>query len=699
MSDGDSVVAVVLTALDVEYEAVCAHLRDLRKRRHSAGTIFEVGALPGSQVQVAVAITGEGNTVASVLAERALATFKPAVLLFVGIAGALHDDLRLGDVVVATHVYAYHGGRAETDGFHARPRSWEAPHHLEQLARHVARSVRRVGPLDDGAADQSPSVCFRPVAAGEVVLNSRTSPLAKQINRHYNDAAAIEMESAGAAHAAHLNRATAMVIRGISDLADGTKYETDRSDWRKVASANAAAFAAALIRELPVDAPPSTPGPRQAGQMELPVLESVTSAIPSSLVQQSDVIDERIPAERIVDRPRDLTGAALDSGPFSADPGAAAGRSSRFAIGAFARRKVAIALVASALALAITAVISLVLLGNRVAPRSRPPADPPSATYPDAAGPAAMTVLTGHQKAVNGAAFSPDGAILATASRDGTTILWNITRPEQPRRVGLLPGHTGYVYGVAFHPDGRTLATTGADRTLRLWDVTDPAEVPPPRVLRGHSGTVYGVAFHPDGQTLATSSADRTVMLWNTDAPNGYGPVAESDGGHADAVYAIDFSRKGGLLATTSRDQTAILWRINGTAAPRRAATLAGHTDFIDGAGFNPDGKLLVTASRDRTAILWDVSDSGSPRRVATLKGHTGAVVDAKFSPSGRTVATVSADRTIRLWNVGEPARPAYVATLRGHTDEIHACAFSPNGELLATTSADRTVRLWRVAD
>ncbi|MDQ7909728.1 penicillin-binding transpeptidase domain-containing protein [Phytohabitans sp. ZYX-F-186] len=258
MSESEDVVAVVLTALDEEYDAVRAHLIDLREQRHSMGTIFEVGVLPGRQVRVALALTGQGNTVAAALAERALAMFKPKALLFVGIAGALRDGLRLGDVVVATRVYAYHGGRWEPEGFRARPRVFEAPHELEQIARSVARTFRREGwgrTLDAGA----PRILFAPIAAGEVVLNSRTSPLREQINRHYNDAAAIEMESAGAAHAAHLNQALAMVVRGISDLADGDKDWADVTAWRNIACENAAQVAMALIGALP-EAPPARPG-------------------------------------------------------------------------------------------------------------------------------------------------------------------------------------------------------------------------------------------------------------------------------------------------------------------------------------------------------------------------------------------------------------------------------------------------------
>jgi len=70
-------------------------------------------------------------------------------------------------------------------------------------------------------------------------------------------------------------------------------------------------------------------------------------------------------------------------------------------------------------------------------------------------------------------AFAPDGHTLATAGFDGTAILWDVTDPAAPRRLGgPLTGHTDSVSAVAFAPDGHTLATAGFDGTAILWDVT-----------------------------------------------------------------------------------------------------------------------------------------------------------------------------------------------------------------------------------
>lgn len=236
---------VILTALNLEYEAVRKKMRDVRVRWAPAGTRFEVGRL-GERCQVALGLVGKGNHPAAVLAERAINLFTPAAVLFVGVAGALRSSIKLGDVVVASQVYAYHGGTSEDDGLKARPRAWEISHVAGQVVLHVARSGEWARDLAD-----TPKVHFGPIAAGEIVQDSAISEQARWVREHYNDALAIEMEAAGVAQAGHLNRSLpVVVVRGISDRADGTKTTTDAENWQPRAAAHAAAFAVALVDEL-----------------------------------------------------------------------------------------------------------------------------------------------------------------------------------------------------------------------------------------------------------------------------------------------------------------------------------------------------------------------------------------------------------------------------------------------------------------
>jgi 5'-methylthioadenosine/S-adenosylhomocysteine nucleosidase len=255
---------VILTALGLEYESIREKLTNLQVQSHRAGTRFEVGRLVGHDCQVALAQVGQGNHAAAVLAERAISEFDPAALLFVGVAGALWSSLALGDIVVATHVYAYHGGTSQDGGLMARPRVWEAPHRVQQIAQHVKRTGEwtRFLPL----SLEPPNVIFGPIAAGEIVQDSAISAEARWIREHYNDACAIEMEAAGVAQAAHLNDSLpVVVVRGISDRADGGKVTADGAGWQLRAAANATAFAIALVAELAEELDGSR-GTRRSGE-------------------------------------------------------------------------------------------------------------------------------------------------------------------------------------------------------------------------------------------------------------------------------------------------------------------------------------------------------------------------------------------------------------------------------------------------
>jgi len=264
---------VVLTALGEEYQAVRSHLAEVELNTHPTGTLFEVGWLSGAARRVALAQIGEGNQAAAVLAERSIAWFHPAALLFVGIAGALRDGVELGDVVVGTRIYAFHGGREDSAGFYARPRVWEAPHAELQLAQHLGREGLWASELPAASRSRPPAVHFGSIAAGEVVLDSRDSPVAERLRRNYNDVVAIETESAGAALAGHLNGSVpVLAVRGISDRADGAKSAADRAGWRPRAAAHAAAFAAAFCTRLPEAGPAAlaTPPALLARQIVVP---------------------------------------------------------------------------------------------------------------------------------------------------------------------------------------------------------------------------------------------------------------------------------------------------------------------------------------------------------------------------------------------------------------------------------------------
>lgn len=245
---------VVMTALELEYEAVREYLASPQLHRHDEGTHFEVGQLSGTSTRIALVQCGKGNHPSAVVTERAIQQFSPAAVLFVGVAGALSDKPTIGDIVVATQVYGYHGATSEDDGAKARPRTWETSHKTLQAAQNIKRTNDWTRPPEP---QQQTDVHFGPIAAGEVVQNARRSYEAEWLRQHYHDALAVEMEAAGVAQAGHFNEVPVAIIRGISDHADGNKSTDSDAGRQPRAARNATAFAMRLAQDLTEEQEPS----------------------------------------------------------------------------------------------------------------------------------------------------------------------------------------------------------------------------------------------------------------------------------------------------------------------------------------------------------------------------------------------------------------------------------------------------------
>jgi serine/threonine protein kinase len=77
-----------------------------------------------------------------------------------------------------------------------------------------------------------------------------------------------------------------------------------------------------------------------------------------------------------------------------------------------------------------------------------------------------LVTLEGHREPALCAAFSADGALLASGGADGAVRLW---RASDGKELVCYEGHAGAVRGVTFSTDGRFVYSGGADGTLRRW--------------------------------------------------------------------------------------------------------------------------------------------------------------------------------------------------------------------------------------
>ncbi|MFE9750078.1 TIR domain-containing protein [Saccharothrix saharensis] len=160
--------------------------------------------------------------------------------------------------------------------------------------------------------------------------------------------------------------------------------------------------------------------------------------------------------------------------------------------------------------------------------------------------------------------FSPDGRTLVAGGSlgdepDTGLVLRDVGDLNDVRDLGRFGDR---VTGAAFSPDGKVLATTGAE--VVLWDLGDPAA---PRQFAGvlaTSDTTAGVAFSPDGRILAVGDRNNGVLLWNVEDPNRPRSIGSPLRGHEDSVQAtLSFSTDGRTLLSGAYDGKAILWDVS----------------------------------------------------------------------------------------------------------------------------------------
>ena len=90
------------------------------------------------------------------------------------------------------------------------------------------------------------------------------------------------------------------------------------------------------------------------------------------------------------------------------------------------------------------------------------------------------------------AAFSPDGALLATSNASGQVVIRQTSDWRAVRSLGILGGATS----VAFPPDGKLLFTAGYDGVVRGWRISDGRLV---QQFKGATATIWTLDVHRDG--------------------------------------------------------------------------------------------------------------------------------------------------------------------------------------------------------
>jgi nucleoside phosphorylase len=252
--------ALILTTVVFESRAVGAHLAHTETIIGEKDALYEFGRFPdpAGDWLIVHAITSSGNIDAGLVASKAFQEFGHFhAQIFVGIAGSLKEDIPIGSVVIGDYVYNGHSAKVEDDEILSRPHGLASARELLSAARGLIYSdewrnlIRSpVGIALPSPADYPcafpPSAVIKGIVSGEEVVAGNKSSRFALLRSHFNDCGAVEMEGWGAMSAAHCENASAIIVRGISDMCAGKEHTKD-AKYQPIAAAHAAAFAFSIL--------------------------------------------------------------------------------------------------------------------------------------------------------------------------------------------------------------------------------------------------------------------------------------------------------------------------------------------------------------------------------------------------------------------------------------------------------------------
>lgn len=224
-----------------------------------------------------------------------------------------------------------------------------------------------------------------------------------------------------------------------------------------------------------------------------------------------------------------------------------------------------------------------------------------------------------------------------------------------PDQLPSLPGqvlrnHSSEVWAVAFSPDGQWAASASKDGSALLWAVTASGRLEGPRPLQRQPTACQLVAFSPSSQMLLVASLDATVRLYDVGSARLLrlftvgGGQQSSQPAAAGAVTAISwFPDSARFVAATHKAVEVFDARHGGGGLLHRLRSPHAFTYDVAVAGSD----CLITVGQDRKIGFTRLSDGHTQ-----LVGESGTVTSIALSRCGRLLATNLTDSNVNLWQL-----------------------------------------------
>jgi WD40 repeat protein len=292
-------------------------------------------------------------------------------------------------------------------------------------------------------------------------------------------------------------------------------------------------------------------------------------------------------------------------------------------------------------------------------------------------GGALVRLFDSHWTGVRAVALMAHGRRMASASDDGTLILWHLER-AQPLRV--LRGDGRGIGALAVLPAGRRAVSGGPDGRIHVWDLEAGRVL---SVLDGPGGPIGALSALPGGRLALSGASDGTIVLWDLAIGRACRTIQGPDHPAVNAVAVMP----GGRWAVSGADDGAIiLWDLDHFRALR---TVGEYGDPVLAVAITPDGRRITAGSSGGVLRAWDLHTG---RETQAYKGHRGAIRAVAVTPDGRGVVSAGEDGTVRAWDLrgGHASR-----TLGALGDGLGAVAITADGRRVVSGSEGGLLHLW----
>lgn len=209
----------IIAAMESEVRGTRESMEDTFKIHHG-GITFIKGKLYDKEVVVVQ--SGVGKVNAAMCTQILIDIFKVDILINLGVAGAVHPDLSLGDLVISTDSVQY-----DMDARAFGHPLGEIPNLGVTFFKADERLIEKA---EDAARNLNLSYHKGRVMTADLGVDS--PKLKKQLIKEFNGLC-VEMEGAAIGQVAMLNHIPYLIIRSISDNADENQLEDYEANLHK----------------------------------------------------------------------------------------------------------------------------------------------------------------------------------------------------------------------------------------------------------------------------------------------------------------------------------------------------------------------------------------------------------------------------------------------------------------------------------